>query len=86
MSADKSKWSENEEIKIFQEYLKIRTDHPVIDYGDYLFKFDENEVVDNVFFINFQNRASIFCCSRERTWSLIRKFFIHILRTSQSLC
>lgn len=26
-------WDNNEEIEIFREYLRIRTDHPDIDYG-----------------------------------------------------
>lgn len=35
MAYIKENWSENEEIKIFQEYLKIRTDHPDVDYGEF---------------------------------------------------
>lgn len=33
MSDKKENWTENNEIKIFQEYLRIRTDHPNVDYG-----------------------------------------------------
>lgn len=29
-------WENNEEIKIFREYLKIPSVHPNIDYGNYL--------------------------------------------------
>lgn len=28
-------WSQNNEIQIFQEYLKIRTDHPDVNYSKY---------------------------------------------------
>lgn len=35
MACKNQKWAENPEIKIFQEYLKIRTDHPNVDYGKY---------------------------------------------------
>lgn len=34
MTRNQDNWSENAEIKIFQEYLKIRTDHPDVDYGE----------------------------------------------------
>ncbi|XP_055298307.1 aminoacylase-1-like [Sitodiplosis mosellana] len=33
MACNKENWSDNAEIKIFQEYLKIRTDHPDVDYA-----------------------------------------------------
>lgn len=33
MSGNQENWSKNSEIKIFQDYLKIRTDHPNVDYG-----------------------------------------------------
>lgn len=29
-----SKWEDNEEIKIFREYLRIPSVHPNIDHGD----------------------------------------------------
>ena len=29
-------WTDNEEIKIFQEYLQIQSVHPNVDYGEYL--------------------------------------------------
>ena len=35
MACNKENWSNNAEIKIFQEYLKIRTDHPDVDYGTF---------------------------------------------------
>lgn len=33
MSGNQENWSKNAEIKIFQDYLKIRTDHPDVNYG-----------------------------------------------------
>lgn len=35
MESKNKVWIENAEIKIFQEYLKIRTDHPNVDYSEY---------------------------------------------------
>lgn len=33
LNSSRSDWESNEEIQIFREYLRIRTDHPDIDYG-----------------------------------------------------
>lgn len=35
-----SAWENNEEIKIFREYLRIPSVHPNIDYGKFLFLLD----------------------------------------------
>lgn len=43
-------WENNEEIKIFREYLKIPSVHPNIDYGNY---FDQT--YKDLFLIYFQN-------------------------------
>lgn len=37
MAVNKTKWTENSDIKLFQEYLRIRTDHPNVNYGEKLF-------------------------------------------------
>lgn len=34
-----SKWSDNEEIQIFRDYLRIPTVHPNIDYSNVFFEY-----------------------------------------------
>jgi hypothetical protein len=36
-----SPWENNEEIKIFREYLRIPSVHPNIDYGEHETQIDE---------------------------------------------
>lgn len=54
--AESSKWDDNEEIKIFREYLRIPSVHPDIDYG----KFKEIlSIINTKYSIEYpsQNRA-----------------------------
>jgi len=32
----KAEWENNEEIKIFRDYLRIKTEHPNIDYSKFI--------------------------------------------------
>jgi len=32
----KTEWENNEEIKIFRDYLRIKTEHPNIDYSKFI--------------------------------------------------
>lgn len=71
MACNKENWSNNAEIKIFQEYLKIRTDHPDVDYGMFeygvLFVLSSKRVIKtrvnihffvNIFYSSFANFIS----------------------------
>lgn len=33
MTTSEKNWAQNNEIQIFQEYLRIRTDHPDVNYS-----------------------------------------------------
>lgn len=37
MTTSQQNWTQNAEIQIFQEYLRIRTDHPDVDYSKWHF-------------------------------------------------
>lgn len=39
-TSNKSQWENNEEIKLFREYLRIPTMHPAIDYSEFIQKLN----------------------------------------------
>lgn len=47
MTNNNENWGENREIQIFQEYLRIRTDHPEVDYGkEFIFMLPKKSILN----------------------------------------
>lgn len=59
-------WADNEEIKIFQEYLRIPSVHPDIDYGEFL-----NTKAGFKCLINIKNKCNTYYYIFRKVYSFI---------------